>query len=458
LDDYDLRQLVVRCIDLVVTNQGAFDDELSPDRLIDLLTAAARQQLPMDAGRRWTRVAQHVVTGLLNTDQGQHFSATYIETGEPGDEWTSTRDFAFRLLELKDGSEGTRVVATDAAVMLFLQALDVDLADQQAALTVVMQRQMEDGRFDKARRTAWQARETAQAYTTVISEAIDDTRRDLSAVDWAHDMPARLDDARTHVSAQIPVEENLLALARAGAETDDPDIAADCADIEAAVRVCQQAHIHLERRIMAAIPAFLDAQAAQRLRRRALSLTWRPTDDLLRPVLGFEPAAVNGVTDAFASGLLLDVPCTGSADALIAALLRPPTAREQIPGAVDRPGELVEVDEDNLDAGVAVAAASVFATAVATPRRLSELLAAARSAPEGPPAGIDTVTDTVWAGALWLFVSPYGAADDGERLHGDLAAVLGHLGATDDGTALDDDRYHGADLLIAARTEGPGHG
>ena len=84
---------------------------------------------------------------------------------------------------------------------------------------------------------------------------------------------------------------------------------------------------------------------------------------------------------------------------------------------------------------------AIFATADAAPRRLSDLLGDARET-EDPE-----ILELVWLGSLWAF-APDTADDPDADLIFRIAELTGDLVAEDDGSALSDTTFAGADLLI----------
>lgn len=109
--------------------------------------------------------------------------AVWHDIGAGDEEWGDQRTYRFRLLRLVDADDGTAVTATDEAIVLYLQALNTDLADRAMALTLLVEVQMRAGEFDKALQTARQATRTANGLAASLREKLDDTRRDVRAVD-----------------------------------------------------------------------------------------------------------------------------------------------------------------------------------------------------------------------------------------------------------------------------------
>ena len=88
------------------------------------------------------------------------------------------------------------------------------------------------------------------------------------------------------------------------------------------MRAGKRLHLNLERRLVGAHEAFLDAQRVQELARRQRLRLLSTQHELLEPVLALPRADAQRVTDAFAEGALgLHVPRQLRLAAMIDALL-----------------------------------------------------------------------------------------------------------------------------------------
>jgi hypothetical protein len=137
---YDLGQLALRAVDFVVAHQASIEGSVSPGRVVDHLTDLARRMSPDDPARPWAKVAKLTFSTLLN--DGRPHRVHWVELAADGESWAGRRPFSFRLLRLTDAEDGTAVSATDEAVLLYLQALDTNLADRAMALKLIVERQM----------------------------------------------------------------------------------------------------------------------------------------------------------------------------------------------------------------------------------------------------------------------------------------------------------------------------
>ena len=468
-DRYDVKSLVLSAIDHVVAKQASFDDNSATlNRLQDHIRERARSMFPDDPARGWVTVTRLVLDMLLNDGQHYRYEWRPPDGGHP-------RPWRFRLLRMIDSPDGgTAVAATDEAIVLYLQALDVDLADREMATRLMLSRQMEAGEFDRARRSALEARRYAEGVATQLRERLDDTRRDIRSVDWDTDMPARLTEALGRVVEQIDLDRHITELAEAGLDSDDPSSVMACQAVLNEVTRSQDVHVRLEREIQRAVPVYLEAQERQRLRPRGVAALVDLTTDLLDPLIVGHSRPVLAVGHGLAqAGLGARVTPQFSVDDVLSVLLRPIQDRTRRDPEVDEPVDLVEVNDDNIGEHVAEAAADHLATATAEgPVRLSTLLATSpvigppidgpdelsAAAPDesavatqlAPPA---TVADVVWSGSLWTWVSATDASGDEAEDVGpsnrQLAAVLSTLAAVDDRVRLPEGiGYQGADLLV----------
>ena len=124
---YDLAQLALRLIDYVVHNQASLEGAVSLDSVIDHLTQVARRMHPHDPARPYTKVARLVFNAVFN--DGRPHEATWLEADTRGED-PHQDIYRFRLLRMVDSEAGAAVTATDEAILLYLQALNTDLADR----------------------------------------------------------------------------------------------------------------------------------------------------------------------------------------------------------------------------------------------------------------------------------------------------------------------------------------
>uniref|UniRef100_UPI0015EFF1EC hypothetical protein n=1 Tax=Pseudonocardia pini TaxID=2758030 RepID=UPI0015EFF1EC len=399
-EEFDLRQLALAAVDVVVGSMG-FAREATLDEVADELTGLAARMRPERAGRA-RDVAQVVLKGLLN-EAHEHRRFTYWFADLSGEQ-VVREPYSFRLLSLREAEYGPVLTASDQAITLFLHGLDVDLEDADRALAHVLQRQLDDRRFDAAVRTAAQAERTSVGISATLSELLEATRRDVGTHDWLVDVPERLAVARRHVEERIAEDDRFLEHVQSGL---DAGGSATSADVRAAsgrivdlLSRVRQVHLDLERRLVGAREVFLSAQVRQRLARRRRLRLLALGDDVLRPVLDLPREQAEPVTTAFADRTLgVSVPRLVRFDDLVDQLWAPPRQRETVEPVPEEVG-LAEADDGSAEdvqrypAVVVEAAREVLLPARTEPTRLSELLAT---------CGSDEVAELVLLTALWAF-------------------------------------------------------
>ncbi|HMC39021.1 MAG TPA: hypothetical protein VKI19_05110 [Acidimicrobiales bacterium] len=440
---YDLAQLALHAVDHVVGRQASLEGSVSPERVIDHLRDLAERMAPDDAARPWLAVARTTFQTLLN--EGRPHEANWVEPAGHGEDWSESRTYKFRLLRMVDTDEGAGVVATDEAIVLYLRALNTNLADQALALKLLVEIQMKAGEFDKALVSAREATRTARGLAASLRDKLSETRRDVRSVDWGGEMPAWLSDVAANVRAQLDRDRQLAELAEGAAA--DPEAAGACRQILEELRRSWEVWSRLERHLQQAVPVFLAAQEAQRFSTRSTTLTLDLTSQLLLPGLALPSDGLACLADRLAAGLF--APPTNPAwgvDELVKVLVKQSTVPER-PDPEPEEHELGDADLDSIPDEVAAVAADIFAGALAWPVRLSDLLAQARGR-AGEAGGGERLVDVIWGGCLWAYVTDAAETPDEAPTSPALAEALGPLAAIDDGTKLKDRRYRGPDLLV----------
>ena len=175
---YDLRQLALAAVDIAVASMG-FARQVTLAELIESTAELAAVMHPAGAPGDHQDAARWVVKGLLNDADNQGaFVYSFVDAlASP----PRREEYAFKLLQLQDGPDGAVVLASHQAVMLYLNGLDLDVDDAEAAFSVVLQRQLRDRRFEAAARTAtqraasWWSPGAPPGCMTAASSAVDST-------------------------------------------------------------------------------------------------------------------------------------------------------------------------------------------------------------------------------------------------------------------------------------------
>lgn len=442
---YDLAQLALRLIDYIVQHQASLEGSVSLNAAIDHLTQVARRMHPSDPARPYTKVARLVFNTVFNN--GRPHEATWLESDSDG--VAAHHDvFRFRLLRMVDSESGAAVTATDEAILLYLQALNTDLADRALALKLMVEIQMNAGEFDKALESARQATRTARGLSASLRERLADTRRDIGIVDWHGEMPDWLAGVHSQVRQQMERDRQLMELADLASE--DPNAEGACKQIAEEVRVGADVWTRLERHLVHAIPVFLEAQKTQRFRPRGLAAAIDMGRDVFEPAIAPAGDAVldRGVGVLLAGVAAPPTPVWWGMGDLTDLLFKAPTTYDRRDPEVDDPGELGEPPGDSIPTDVAACAAEVLGLAAERPTRVSELLRAGRGR-AGEVSDQLRLLDVLWGAALWMFVAGDDHPTDEHSHSPGLVAAIRALTAADDGQTLDDERYQGPDLTVA---------
>jgi hypothetical protein len=439
IDDeaFDLRQLALAAVDLVVGSMG-FAREATLEEVADDLTQLAARMRP-ELAHQARDVAQVVLKGLLN-EAHEHRRFTYWFADLSGEQ-VVREPYSFRLLSLREAEYGPVLTASDQAITLFLHGLDVDIEDADRALAHVLQRQLDDRRFDAAARTAAQAERTSVGIAATLSELLDATRRDVGSHDWLVDVPERLAVARRHVEERIAEDDRFLEHVQGGLDTETSlDVRATSGRIVDLLLRVRQVHLDLEKRLVGAREVFLAAQVRQRLARRRRLRMLALAEDVLIPTLDLPREQAAEVGTAFADRALgVSVPKLVRFDDLVDQLWAPPRQRETVDPIDEEAAPVADEEEDvqRYPAHVVEGARTVLDTARSEEGALlSELLDATES---------DEVAELVLLSALWAF-APDPAADE-EEPDGSVE-LAGGLEAVDSGALLEHRLARGADLRL----------
>lgn len=125
---------------------------------------------PDDEAKPWHKIASIVLTTMLN--DGRPHTAHWQELSTGSEEWSDRRPFRFRLLRLGETDGSVTISATDEAIVLFLQALNTNLANRALALKLLVEVQMKAKEFDKVHVTAWEATRTAEPEAAASTQVV----------------------------------------------------------------------------------------------------------------------------------------------------------------------------------------------------------------------------------------------------------------------------------------------
>jgi hypothetical protein len=349
----------------------------------------------------------------------------------------------FRLIsEHEDHVRGVNVLrASTDAINALVGGLEFDVEDEQAAVELMLSRQLERGAFGQAEKAAERSRLLSVRYSDELRTLLNDTVRDIRTVmaRWAEHVPEQLDRNRTHLEERLGAEARLLDHVRG---------ALDGADTEPAVaEECRQRHTELHGKLVGARTVFLEEQTRQSFRPVGGLRNPDITDGVLLPLLATRANDAAPLAEAFAvltAGA--QVPRVARVADLVDDLLAPrrePSADDSI--EVDE--ELGDPEPPAIPQQVLSAAAEVV-DSVGLPARLSDLILAVRAATLRNSVDRTAVEQLVVLAVLWTY-APETAQDVSSAV--DTAAhVLGPAAVVDaDGTPITVTGWFGDDLIVA---------
>ncbi len=347
--------------------------------------------------------------------------------------------------------------ASADAINALVGGLDCDVEDEQAALELVLERQINRGAIDQAEASAEKGRLLSVQYAQQIRGRLAETARDVRLVDWDHDVPAMLTRSRGHLLERMQAEDRLLDHVRggrllagadqAGRRASDADVARASGRIVDLLEECRRRHTELHGHLIDARSLFLTEQERQLFRPPAALATPDVATDWLTPVMRAPADAAVTACAALAEMVIGSVVIPLPRLHHLVADMLAPRRMPSSPADDESDLELAEEDAPALSTETIVAAAGVVAD-VGLPARLSDLLTACE--PYGGPTGeLAALITTV---CLWAYAPDHDAdRDDGATRTGVAERVLGEFAvAASDSTPLALPGVEGDDLVVAA--------
>jgi hypothetical protein len=437
---YQMAELALHAIDLVTVAMD-FDTGARPDAVLAELSEQVAVQAPDRLLAEHQKVARWVLENLLNVGSADRGFRTIY--GVPGPDGYNRRTFDFKLLEETLGGDGELYLrASNEAVNVLVGALEVDLEAAHIAADVRLDILIKRGRLDEAQAAAQNARYRTIQYGELLRRRLEATSRDVRNVDWAVTMPAFLDEALIHIEGRYHAENAILVnLTEVRDEADTAARKSQAARLVDVVRDCLRRHDQLQAALQGAGRRFRSEQDRQAFANAPSVAALDLHAQLLVPVLGLPIEHADPVLLRFFGAVvgLVVPPALRLAD-LFDGLITPSVERDTLGGEIEDP-DLIEDEEpprfpdesyDHLEA--------ILDLDVEAPQRLSGLLAEARMRQSADPDAFD-LTLLVVVRVLALAAQEIGAA----RRHHDSHVLM----AVDDGVALEDPDFGGADLLVA---------
>ncbi|MDQ8703395.1 hypothetical protein RCO28_12980 [Streptomyces sp. LHD-70] len=437
---YAMAEVALSAIDLVTLNMD-FDTGADHDQIVARLVPRIAAQAPGRPAAEHERVARWVLENLINVgsvDRG--FRAVYGTFGPDGA--YVRRDYDFKLIEEVPGyGGGVYLRTTDEAVNVLVGALDTDVTSAQIAAEVKLEVLISRGRLADAQLAAEQARYRTVQYSETLRRALDATRRNVRAVDWLEAVPDMIAEALDHVADRYRHENAILTNIRkardeaeAGSDAKTGEHKRRAAELVDIVKDCIRRHTQLQSRLLEAGPLFRAEQDRQAFAPPAARAGLDLYGQLVAPVLPLPVERALRVTDAFfARGVGLRTPSAVRVGDLVDLLLTPPVEREHLGAEMPEPDLVATPDDSRFSEEQLAAAMELLDLEHDAPRRLSGLLADARRIDPELPYLLALL-------AVHAASPPVGTA----YRQGEPKLLF----AVDDGTALDDPEFGGADLIV----------
>jgi tetratricopeptide (TPR) repeat protein len=303
LRHYDSLALAIKSFDLIIEHTG-LDNEVDRETLLralsPLLSAMDEAVQIAPSPPRHEQMVEKVLAALRNDGERRHpFQLAYQDIDEQGR--AITRALEFRLLADHFHPAGGVVLRlSNEAINLYLNALELDIEDAQAAAEAVVQSQLARGRFDEAVQSAKNARLQSVRYQQKVAEILRDTQRDVGRVDWQDEVPRLLNEALQHITLRLATEESILRSAEDRLEVLSPgdDRARAVAEVLRLIRDCRLRHVDLHDQLMRARNLFLDEQARQSFIPTSRTALPELLSQVLEPILGLPRAAAAALVAA----------------------------------------------------------------------------------------------------------------------------------------------------------------
>jgi len=329
LRHYDSLVLAMKVIDLIIDSAGLdrevdrvrVEQELKP-LLVEMDEAAG---LPPD-GARHKEIIDRVLGGLRNdADRRRPFEFEYTDFDEKGK--AIRRKLEFRLVaDHFHPAGGTVLRLSNEAINLYLNALELDIEDAQAAAEAVVQSQLARGRFDEAVQTARNARLQSLRYKDKVAGIIRETHRDITSVDWQEQIPRLLKEALSHIDSRLTTERNILNTAEERLSVLEPEDegARAISEVVRLIRDCRIRHVDLHDQLMRARNVFLDEQSRQAFAPAPMTPLPNLLSEVLEPILQLDQSdAAKALERAFPCFTGPSAPSSLSLAELVSWLLRP---------------------------------------------------------------------------------------------------------------------------------------
>jgi hypothetical protein len=244
---YDLFNIALAVIDQVALAMGISAGRTWEEAL-EYAAGQARRQVPDAPTDQCNAIAERVLVSLVTTDVE---TVPYLVHTADGPAWRAQR---FRLLyahATPDGGEHLR--ASEQAINIFVDALDLDIEAAQIANEAQLNALVARGAIGSAVQIARHARYRSIQFQERIRRIIADTLVDPDTHDWIGDVPTLLDGALVHVRERLTAETVLLdAVADRRGELDDEASISNANQLVELLRECRHRHDELHSHLIGA--------------------------------------------------------------------------------------------------------------------------------------------------------------------------------------------------------------
>ena len=297
LKDIDLRALCLRALDLTIERMGLGTTGITHEELRGHLEPLVASMRPDLSEKERRVVAEAVVLDLLNErDRRREFRERYASFDG---ERVVHREISLRLLAESELGDGTIVLrATTEAINIYAGMLEYPVEDAQIAEEAVLRSQIHRGLIADAVRTATRYRMRSLEYEQKIQAHLETARRDVSQVDWIHEVLGFLASARTHLEERQRHDQDLLRSIEARQDVASEGDAAQLAHLRETVEECFRRHMKLHGIIIPANQDYLREQDRQVFRPRLTASYPDLEADVLRSAFELPTGALAALADS----------------------------------------------------------------------------------------------------------------------------------------------------------------
>ncbi len=264
---YDPLAITLKVLEVIIDHMGPFSG-INQDALIAEIIPLLRridqaENITHLSSEDHQRFVEVILNKLLNLSKKEGFRLIYTDYSQNP---PLKREVPFRLISHRN-FDGINIVlvAETAAINFFLQMLDIDIEDQQLAHLQVLSLQIKKGHFISALDTAKNNILLTKQFMLKIRNIINQTRRDLSAVDWLHECPQELKKVTEHIRDCIDTETMQLGIINQKLEITPDDKMIHLNQLKDYVSESLDLLLPLQREVNEARETFLDEQWIQEL-------------------------------------------------------------------------------------------------------------------------------------------------------------------------------------------------